>query len=151
MGCYVLLVSYRDDLGFMFWYVSNFFFNGRTTHMYATRTTRQSDIDCLTRHTPTLNQATYNATLERMEIIFILLNLNKSYKCPFSLLLEKKWFAKITETACLSGWEFEVDLSLYGVYATLHFSPFWCEKETCVFQIFLLWSIQSLTCVQMVA
>ena len=28
-------------------------------------------------------------------------------------------FSKITETACLSGWEFEADNSPYGVYAYL--------------------------------
>ena len=29
-------------------------------------------------------------------------------------------FSKITETACLSGWEFEADNSPYGVYVTRH-------------------------------
>ena len=29
-------------------------------------------------------------------------------------------FSKITETACLSGWEFEADKSRYGVYKTHH-------------------------------
>ena len=29
-------------------------------------------------------------------------------------------FSKITETACLSGWEFEADKSRYGVYVTRH-------------------------------
>ena len=29
-------------------------------------------------------------------------------------------FSKITETACLSGWEFEADKSHYGVYVTRH-------------------------------
>ena len=29
---------------------------------------------------------------------------------------------KITETACLSGWEFEADNSPYGVYATRHWN-----------------------------
>ena len=28
--------------------------------------------------------------------------------------------SKITETACLSGWEFEADNSPYGVYVTRH-------------------------------
>ena len=31
-------------------------------------------------------------------------------------------FLKITETACLSGWEFEADNSPYGVYATRHWN-----------------------------
>ena len=31
-------------------------------------------------------------------------------------------FSKITETACLSGWEFEADNSPYGVYATRHWN-----------------------------
>ena len=31
-------------------------------------------------------------------------------------------FSKITETACLSGWEFEADNSLYGVYVTRHWN-----------------------------
>ena len=29
-------------------------------------------------------------------------------------------FSKITETASLSGWEFEADKSRYGVYVTRH-------------------------------
>ena len=29
-------------------------------------------------------------------------------------------FSKITETACLSGWEFEADKCCYGVYVTRH-------------------------------
>ena len=29
-------------------------------------------------------------------------------------------FSKITETDCLSGWEFEADKSRYGVYVTRH-------------------------------
>ena len=31
-------------------------------------------------------------------------------------------FSKITETACLSGWEFEADKSQYGVYVTRHWN-----------------------------
>ena len=31
-------------------------------------------------------------------------------------------FSKITETACLSGWEFEADNSPYGVYVTCHWN-----------------------------
>ena len=31
-------------------------------------------------------------------------------------------FSKITETACLSGWEFEADKSRYGVYVTHHWN-----------------------------
>ena len=29
-------------------------------------------------------------------------------------------FKKITETACLLGWEFEADKSRYGIYVTRH-------------------------------
>ena len=29
-------------------------------------------------------------------------------------------YKKITETACLLGWEFEADKSRYGVYVTRH-------------------------------
>ena len=31
-------------------------------------------------------------------------------------------FSTITETACLSGWEFEADKSCYGVYVTRHWN-----------------------------
>ena len=31
-------------------------------------------------------------------------------------------FSKITETACLSGWEFEADKSGYGIYVTRHWT-----------------------------
>ena len=30
--------------------------------------------------------------------------------------IARSQFSKITETACLSGWEFEADKSRYGVY-----------------------------------
>ena len=36
--------------------------------------------------------------------------------------IERGQFSKITETACLSGWEFEADNSPYGVYATRHWN-----------------------------
>ena len=84
-------------------------------------------------------------------------------------------FSKITETACLSGWEFETDNNPYGVYATRHWNwmnsywMFWIgrlrgvifkklpfviwqhvllfdAKKSCVFQIFLLRSIKAYLC-----
>ena len=90
-------------------------------------------------------------------------------------------FSKITETACLSGWECEADKSWYGIHVTRHWNwmnsyilnvlnrlppwsslseqflqfskndPSWFNhnclpfdtKKSCVFQIFLLWSIKA--------
>ena len=43
-------------------------------------------------------------------------------------------FQKITETACLSGWEFEANNSPYSVYATRHWNwmnsylMFWIDR-----------------------
>ena len=37
-------------------------------------------------------------------------------------------FSKITETACLSGWEFEADKSRYGVYVTRHWIWNWMNN-----------------------
>ena len=38
-------------------------------------------------------------------------------------------FSKITETACLSGWEFEADNGLYGIYVARHWNwMFWIGR-----------------------
>ena len=41
-----------------------------------------------------------------------------SVKEEINAISQEVQFSKITETACLSGWEFEADKSRYGVYVT---------------------------------
>ena len=55
-------------------------------------------------------------------------------------------FSKITETACLSGWEFEADKSLYGVYVTRHWNwMFWIGHLRRARSEFTRWAVSAIS------
>ena len=64
--------------------------------------------------------------LDTAKVILSLISTSKKTKVYFNQRGDKcdeiarGQFSKITETACLSGWEFEADNSPYGVYVTRH-------------------------------
>ena len=69
-----------------------------------------------------------NKHIEKKEVYFN----HRGDKCDE---IARGQFSKITETACLSGWEFEADKSRYGVYVTRHWNwmnSYWLFWISCL-------------------